>query len=945
MATKYLDKDGLTYLWTKVKNYINRDYNKTVSRGEQLVTNGNGMLGDNTNFSSWTFDGAVSNSSPGSFTRTGSYANIATDDFFPVTASNKYQFEFDVKSQNGAATFYGYLSFYDVDKMPIYASDTMYYEGTLTTLTQDLNRGDTVIHLADVSNYKTYGTSSHQRALIFWIYKNSFGYQYPPETYSKIHLMPAWVDDASINKTANTITLTAPWSGNTIPSGTYISQGNSGGTYKYSGMIGQVVPSEWKHCIGYYDGTDYSGKNLYAKFPPGTAYCKVGFLWNYNSANDQIWATNISVKDIQRDAWELNLDSDFIDSSTANTFYGTAIKSSKCKSMNISGLGSNDGTIIWIPFDERYGRQFIFDDTTQKIFSRYKNQSTWSSWKDLSDATTVNGHTINSDVPANAVFTDTTYESKPAASGGTALSLVTTGDKYRWDVAASGGGDVNVIETVKVNGTALTPDANKAVNVILPSNLLNGSATGSLRSIGSQAENSSYTIGTNSLALGVGTLTASQTQIALGKYNVSDSNNTYAVIIGNGTANNARSNALTIDWNGNVSIGNNSKTLTYSIRTYNSLHDINLNANTSGNAGIWDSTTSSWMIYNDTNGKTYLGNSTQIYTDGSSLRSNTFYTNYNIYCGSAIGTGGRTSYTDVSKSGDWISSDGVIDLVRSDTSGGLIQFHYNYSSSVTSTIEEINSGVIHISGTLTAGQAIRSNASSTDYCKLNGHTAMVVGREESRIGAFISRESSTEDLANNSIYLYANSQGRVGIYSIMQEDATAVTILSRENNSNTITFGNSAGNVLTYSYNYSSAPPIVSNTAANHRVSHFYMSTATQLMVYAQGNASSYAAYYISTSSSDIRLKENICDTKVSALPVINSFKLREFDWKNGDGHQKIGMIADEVEEIDPKLAVGGGYDENGEMNIKTIDTFYLIGYLVKAVQELSAEIEELKKS
>lgn len=47
--------------------------------------------------------------------------------------------------------------------------------------------------------------------------------------------------------------------------------------------------------------------------------------------------------------------------------------------------------------------------------------------------TTVNGHTINSDVPANAVFTDTTYESKAAASGGTAVSLVTTGEKYTWN--------------------------------------------------------------------------------------------------------------------------------------------------------------------------------------------------------------------------------------------------------------------------------------------------------------------------------------------------------------------------------------------------------------------------------------------------------------------------------------------------------------------------------
>lgn len=33
---------------------------------------------------------------------------------------------------------------------------------------------------------------------------------------------------------------------------------------------------------------------------------------------------------------------------------------------------------------------------------------------------------------------------------------------------SGGGGDVNVIETVKVNGTALTPDADKAVNVSVP---------------------------------------------------------------------------------------------------------------------------------------------------------------------------------------------------------------------------------------------------------------------------------------------------------------------------------------------------------------------------------------------------------------------------------------------------------------------------------------------
>jgi len=47
-----------------------------------------------------------------------------------------------------------------------------------------------------------------------------------------------------------------------------------------------------------------------------------------------------------------------------------------------------------------------------------------------------------------------------------------------------------------------------------------------------------------------GTIASAYNQTALGKFNVSDK--TSAVIIGNGTADNTRSNAMTIDWNGNV---------------------------------------------------------------------------------------------------------------------------------------------------------------------------------------------------------------------------------------------------------------------------------------------------------------------------------------------------------------------------------------------------------
>lgn len=53
-----------------------------------------------------------------------------------------------------------------------------------------------------------------------------------------------------------------------------------------------------------------------------------------------------------------------------------------------------------------------------------------------------------------------------------------------------------------------------------------------------------------------GTLASSNYQTAIGKYNVEDTNNTYALIIGNGTDGNSRSNAFTVDWNGNIKIYN-----------------------------------------------------------------------------------------------------------------------------------------------------------------------------------------------------------------------------------------------------------------------------------------------------------------------------------------------------------------------------------------------------
>ena len=68
----------------------------------------------------------------------------------------------------------------------------------------------------------------------------------------------------------------------------------------------------------------------------------------------------------------------------------------------------------------------------------------------------------------------------------------------------------------------------------------------------SHAEGESTTVsGYASHAEGTGTIASSDYQHVQGQYNIEDTTNTYAHIVGNGTADNTRSNAHTLDWNGN----------------------------------------------------------------------------------------------------------------------------------------------------------------------------------------------------------------------------------------------------------------------------------------------------------------------------------------------------------------------------------------------------------
>lgn len=131
--------------------------------------------------------------------------------------------------------------------------------------------------------------------------------------------------------------------------------------------------------------------------------------------------------------------------------------------------------------------------------------------------------------------------------------------------------------------------------------------------------------------------------------------------------------------------------------------------------------------------------------------------------------------------------------------------------------------------------------------------------------------------------------------------------------------------------------PASSASGDGSRVAYLSSGGSTYLTVSGQWGTtgSTYSTKKFTVASSDIRLKENISDTSIDALSVINQIRIRQFDWRRDHSHQVIGMVADEVELIDSKFSIGGGYDDEGNMDEKIVDTFYMMGYVVKGIQEI----------
>jgi hypothetical protein len=112
------------------------------------------------------------------------------------------------------------------------------------------------------------------------------------------------------------------------------------------------------------------------------------------------------------------------------------------------------------------------------------------------------------------------------------------------------------------------------------------------------------------------------------------------------------------------------------------------------------------------------------------------------------------------------------------------------------------------------------------------------------------------------------------------------------------------------------------------------------MQVLGNGNLVNYNNSY--GAISDTKLKENIVDAKPK-LDDILKLKVRNFNFINAEEKQ-IGFVAQELEEVFPSL-IEEARNPNTDETFKTIKTSVLVPILVKAIQELQAQINELKNN
>ena len=241
-----------------------------------------------------------------------------------------------------------------------------------------------------------------------------------------------------------------------------------------------------------------------------------------------------------------------------------------------------------------------------------------------------------------------------------------------------------------------------------------------------------------------------------------------------------------------------------------------------------------------------------------------------------------------------------------------------------------------------AGNVISSGSSNT-FIGNSAGSAITTGGKNSILGSYTGNQGGVDIRTGSGHIVLSDGDGTPLLWK-QADNAWNINYNVGISGNNTLYVNNTSTN------GYGIAV-LINNSNTTNRYFQGYSSSASaeKIAIYTDGNVR-IAAGSTYGNFSDRKLKENIVDA-TSKLADVCALQVRNFNLKDENQTKCIGFIAQEFETVFPSLViesedevyVDGEKVKTGEVT-KGIKESALIPILVKAIQELKAEVDSLKQ-
>jgi hypothetical protein len=266
------------------------------------------------------------------------------------------------------------------------------------------------------------------------------------------------------------------------------------------------------------------------------------------------------------------------------------------------------------------------------------------------------------------------------------------------------------------------------------------------------------------------------------------------------------------------------------------------------------------------------------------------------------------------------------------TTGLAMQLNNLNATAVSAGILNINSNdsqAIDLGGSITFGGNYISTSSGISFAGIAGRKENSTSSNTAGYLQFTTRN----DGGNTTERMRIDSSGNLLVGAT--SSGLGTTRFYVGNNGTNITTLFAAGTGTAASTEISRYYHIAATGATSATMLQFLNSSGAGV-----GTITSNGTATLYNTSSDKRLKENIVDAS-SALSLINSVKVRSFDFKSDGSHIEFGLIAQEFYEVAPQC-VSKGDNEEEIKQTWGLDASALVPAMIKAIQEQQAMITNL---